>query len=275
MAQKRFQDRTVIVTGASQGIGLAAARKFAEEGANVVLVARGAADLEKAREAISAIGPTLAIAADVADADGQMRIIEGTLAKFGAIHVLVNNAGYHTRGLFDAQVPEGLGKMVDVNLRAPIVLTSLALPHLRATRNGAIINVASLAGMVPVAGSATYSATKFGLRAFTFALAEELEGSGVTASCVSPGPVDTQFIMSELDTVSDLTMSQPIVSADAVAELVVACAFDGTRERALPKLSGALATLGYFAPPMRRVLKPLLERRGRRVKEKLRSRGGS
>jgi short-subunit dehydrogenase len=90
---------------------------------------------------------------------------------------------------------------------------------------------------------------------------------------VSPGPVDTQFIMAELDTVSDLTMSQPLVTADEVAALVVASARDGRLERSTPRLSGALATLGYFAPPIRRVLRPLLERRGRRNKAKLRARG--
>lgn len=271
---QRFQDRTVVITGASQGIGLSVARKFSNEGANVVLVARGEGDLEKARSEIAKTGKVVAIKADVAADDGPARIVDGAIAAFGAIHVLVNNAGYHTRGPFADQATDGLGKMVDVNLRAPILLTSLALPHMKRAGSGAVVNVASLAGMVPLANSATYSATKFGLRAFTFALAEELAGTGVTASCVSPGPVETQFIMSELDTVSDLTMSQPIVTADEVADLVLDCAADGKRERATPKISGALATLGYFAPPIRRALKPLLELRGRRVKQKLRERMG-
>ncbi|HET7499571.1 MAG TPA: short-chain dehydrogenase, partial [Kofleriaceae bacterium] len=107
---------------------------------------------------------------------------------------------------------------------------------------------------------------------FSMALAEELRGTGVTVSCVSPGPVDTQFIMAELDTVSDLTMSQPLVTAEDVAGLVVASALDGKLERATPRLSSALATLGYLSPPLRRALRPMLERRGRRNKEKLRTR---
>ena len=166
---QRFQGRTVVVTGASQGIGLSVARKFSAEGANVVLVARGEADLEKARASIATTGKVIAIKADVASDDGPARIVDGAIAAFGAIHVLVNNAGYHTRGPFVEQDVAGLGKMVDVNLRAPIVLTSVALPHTKRAGNAAIVNVASLAGMVPVANSATYSATKFGLRAFTFA----------------------------------------------------------------------------------------------------------
>jgi len=275
MTQRAFNDRTVVITGASAGIGLACARQFAEAGANVVLVARGATELERARAEIARLGPALAIAVDVAAPDGPERIVSGALARFGALHVLVNNAGRHARGPFGDQTDADLAAMVDVNLRAPILLTRRALPHLVANGRGAVVNVASLAGKVPTTGSAVYSATKFGLRGFSMALADELRGTGVTVSCVSPGPVDTQFIMAELDTVSDLTMSQPLVTADQVAALVVACALDGKLERVTPRLSGALATAGYLAPGLRRVLKPMLERRGRRNKQKLRERRGN
>jgi short-subunit dehydrogenase len=274
MSSRAFQDRTVVITGASAGIGLSCARQFAEAGANVVMVARGAAALEDARAQVAQIGPTLAIAADVASPDAPERIVGGALAKFGALHVLVNNAGMHARGPFADQKADALAAMVDVNLRAPIALTHRALPELRASGHGAIVHVASLAGKIPTVGSAVYSATKFGLRAFSMALADELRGTGVTVSCVSPGPVDTQFIMAELDTVSDLTMSQPMVTAEQVADLVLASALDGKLERATPRLSGALATLGYIAPTVRRLLTPLMERRGRANKQKLRDRRG-
>ena len=272
MTSRAFNDRTVVITGASAGIGLASARRFVEAGANVVLVARGAAELERARAEIARLGPALAIAVDVAAPDGPERIVDGALARFGALHVLVNNAGRHTRGPFGDLSDGDLAAMVDVNLRAPILLTRRALPHLVASGHGAVVNVASLAGKVPTTGSVVYSATKFGLRGFSMALADELRGTGVTVSCVSPGPVDTQFIMSELDTVSDLTMSQPLSTADDVAALVVASALDGKLERATPRLSGALATMGYLAPGLRRALRPMLERRGRRNKQKLRDR---
>jgi short-subunit dehydrogenase len=272
MTSRQFQDRTVVITGASAGIGLACARRFADAGANVVAVARGAAELERTRAELAQLAPILAIVADVAEPDAPQRIVDSALARFGALHVLVNNAGMHARGLFADLRAADLGAMVDVNLRAPILLAHHALPHLVASGNGAIVNVASLAGRVPTAGGVVYSATKFGLRAFSMALADELRGTGVTVSCVSPGPVDTQFIMAELDTVSDLTMSQPLTSPDAVAALVVACALDGKLERATPKMSSLLTTLGYLAPSLRRALRPGLERRGRRNKQRLRER---
>jgi short-subunit dehydrogenase len=272
MTSRAFNDRTVVITGASAGIGLASARKFAEAGANVVLVARGATELERARAEIARLGPVLAIAADVAAPDAPERILGGALAQFGALHVLVNNAGRHTRGPFPDQRDDDIAATIDVNLRAPMLLTRRALPHLIASGRGAVVNVASLAGVVPTAGSVVYSATKFGLRGFSMALADELRGSGVTVSCVSPGPVDTEFIMAELDTVTDLTMSQPLVTADDVAALVIACAIDGKLERATPRMSGVLATAGYLAPALRNMLRPMMERRGRRNKQKLRER---
>jgi short-subunit dehydrogenase len=223
---------------------------------------------------IARLGPVLAIAADVAAPDGPERIVTGALAQFGALHVLVNNAGRHVRGAFGDLGDADIAAMLDVNLRAPLLLTRRALPHLVASGRGAVVNVASIAGKVPTVGSVVYSATKFGLRGFSMALADELRGTGVTVSCVSPGPVDTQFIMADLDTVTDLAMSQPLVTADAVAALVVASALDGKLERVTPRMTGALATMAYLAPGLRRALRPVLERRGRRNKQKLREQRG-
>ena len=124
--------------------------------------------------------------------------------------MLVNNAGFHERGDLEARNPDDLGRMIDVNLRAPIVLSRLALPYLRKADGGAIVNVASLAGCTPVPGAATYSASKFGLRAFTFAFAEELRGTGVKLAVVSPGPINTGFIMSNIDVKHFFSVDEPV-----------------------------------------------------------------
>jgi short-subunit dehydrogenase len=268
--------RTVIITGASLGVGRATAELFHRGGANVVMVARRAEPLERAAAMLdNSAEPEriLTVAADVADNAALARVVEATLTRFGNIDGLVNNAGAHARGQFETRDAAEFSDMIDINLRAPIVLSRLVMPHLRA-RGGFIVNVASLAGKVPLDGAATYSATKFGLRAFSFALAEELRGGNVTISVVSPGPIDTGFIMDEIDEVADIVFSQTMCTADDVARMIVDCSRDGRREREFPVAGGKLATLAYLVPSLRRLLRPRLERKGAAQKARLRRERG-
>lgn len=268
----RFRDKVAVITGGSAGIGAAAARKFAARGARLALIARTGAALDRmVREIQTAGGTARAYPADVADLESCAASIAAIARDFGTIDFLVNNAGANFRGPVETREVEQLARIVDVNLRAPIVLTRLALPHLRRP-GGAVINVASIAGQVPLPGEATYSATKFGLRAFTFALREELEGSGITVSVVSPGPVDTGFIMEDLEEVPDLVFANPVSSAEQVAEQILRCAADGARERTIPVVTGYLAGIGNAFPTLRRLLAPYMERRGRAVKQVYRAR---
>ncbi len=259
----RFKHKVVLITGASAGIGAAAARQFAAEGASLVLAARGREKLQTIATELGA----LAVVADIGvDADCERLVAEAVEAQ-GRIDVLVNNAGLHHRGPFMENEAADLAAMVHVNLRSPVLLSRMALEHMG--RGSAIVNVASLAGRIPLPNSAVYSATKFGLRALSLALAVELEDRGVSVSAVSPGPVDTGFIMDDLEQVSDLTLSQPISRAEDVAAAVLACAHDGKRERALPVASGRLATVGYLAPGLRKVLEPFMERKGAKIRRRL------
>jgi NAD(P)-dependent dehydrogenase (short-subunit alcohol dehydrogenase family) len=262
----RLKDKTVLITGGSAGIGLAAARQAAAEGARVVIAARG----REALDAAAAELGVLALQADVGDNDACRRLIEETVSQTGRLDVLVNNAGAHFRGDLETRTADEVALMVDVNLRAPIYLTRLALPHLVEAR-GAVVNVASLAGFVPLPGAATYSSTKAGLRAFSRALKIELAGK-VRIALVSPGPVDTGFIMDELDEVEDIVFSQPMSTADEVGAEVVRFAIGGDGEVAMPLSGGILGTLGYLAPSLRQMLWPLLVAKGRRTKEALRAR---
>lgn len=256
----------MLITGASSGIGEASAWCFAKEGAKVVLAARGRDRLDAVAGRLREAGHEAEVVpCDVGDPSSLEALVERAVAFGGGLDVLVNNAGVNHRGALEKISPEQLTQLVQVNLTAPIVLTRLALPHLRA-RRGAVVNVASLAGRIPVVHEATYSATKFGLRAFTFALAEELREHGVRVTVVSPGPVDTGFFGDELDEVPDLVFSQPMSTAEEIAELVIECAEDGRVERMRPRLGGYLATLGYLLPRLRRALVPALERKGRAAK---------
>ncbi len=267
-----FKDKTVIVTGGSDGVGAEAARLFAEAGANLMLVARGKKKLEAIAEELRDKSRVEIFAMDVSEVDGCSDLLKKSEFEFGRIDVLVNNAGFHQRGPVASVSADDLGKMIDVNLKAPIMLSRLALPYLEKSGGGAIINVASLAGRTPVPGSATYSASKFGLRAFTYAFAEELKGTNVKLAVVSPGPIDTGFIMSDVDQVSDLTFSQPISTAREVAQAILDLCGNTVREQSMPRSSGILTTLTYLFPGLGRAARPMLERKGQRVKRELKAR---
>jgi hypothetical protein len=264
---RRFEGHVVLITGASEGIGAEAARLFAHEGATLALVARRAGPLAAIAGELEARGTrVLALPGDVSRLEDCARIVETSVRELGALDVLVNNAGAHFRGPFSTRTPEEIAAMVDVNARAPLVLSRLALPHLRESR-GALVNVASLAGKVPLPDAATYSATKFALRAFSLALRAELEGTGVRVALVSPGPIrDTGFLMDALDQAADVVLAQPMTSAAEVARQIVEAAHDGKPERATPKMSAFLAGASYLLPGLRRVLEPAMKAHGRRMR---------
>lgn len=275
MSTSNFKDKTVIITGASAGVGAACAELFADLGARLVLSARGAEALNTFADTLRSKTSVLAIPMDVADETGCQALIEQAAAEYGAIHVLVNNAGLHHRGPVEAQTAANMAQMVDVNLRAPIYLTSISLPHIRKAGGGAVVMVGSLAGRTPMQGAATYAATKAGLKAFTHSLADELMDSGINVGVVAPGPIDTAFIMDSIDEVEDIVYSQPMSTAAEVAEAVVAVANGESVEICMPAMSGRLTNLSYLFPWLRRKMRPSLYKKGAKNKEKYRNRTGA
>ncbi len=266
-----FKDKTVIITGGSEGVGAATARLFADAGANLMLVARNKKNLEAVAEELRDKTKVEIFAMDVTDADACIDVFKKSQFEFGRVDILVNNAGYHARGMVEDVEAAELARVVDVNLRAPIMLSRIALPYLRESGEGAIINVGSLAGRTPVPGAATYAATKAGLRAFTLALAEELRSSKIKIGLVSPGPIDTAFIMSDMNKVSDITFSQPMSTAEDVAQTILDLCGNNINEKTMPPISGILATVTYLVPWIGRQMRPVLERKGQRVKKKLKA----
>lgn len=272
MSNRSYQNRTVIITGASAGVGAACAEAFARSGANLVLVARGEQALNSFADTLRPTTRVLTVAMDVSNEADCDALVAASLAEFGSIHVLVNNAGLHHRGDFASQTPANMAQMVDVNLRAPIYLTGLALPHIVASGDGAVIMVGSLAGRTPMRGAATYAATKAGLRAFTHSLADEMADSNIRVGLVSPGPVDTAFIMDSIDEVEDIVYSQPMSTAGEVADAILAAADGQQTEICLPAASGKLTHLSYLFPGLRRKMRPVLEKKGAENKHKYRQR---
>lgn len=271
MSLTSFKDKTILITGASAGVGAACARHFASAGANLALVARGEPALQAIAQELSVQTQVITIVADVADMTSCDQIVTQVINHFGSIHVLVNNAGLHNRGEFSTLKPNQVANMVDVNLRAPLYLSALVLPYLKEAGQGAIVMVGSLAGRAPLQGAASYASTKAGLRAFTYSLADELRDSGVAVGVVSPGPINTGFIMDSIDEVEDIVYSQPMSTAEAVAENIAKIAQGDSVEIAMTKTSGMLTTLAYLFPFLRRGLRKSLYAKGRKNKEKYRN----
>ncbi|MGB5325503.1 MAG: SDR family NAD(P)-dependent oxidoreductase [Pseudomonadales bacterium] len=265
-----FSGKTVLVTGASAGVGAACARQFAEQGAKLALVARGKEALDAIAGELGALTEVCAVQADVGDLDACDRLLDQVRQDLGEVDVLVNNAGLHHRGDVAMQSARALADMVDVNLRTPVYLTTKVLPAMRASGSGAVVMVGSLAGRAPLQGASTYGATKAGLRSFALALADEVREQGIIVGVVSPGPIDTGFIMDEIDKVEDIVYSQPMSTADQVAENVLRIARGECNEISMPWVSGKLTTISYLAPRLRRMLRPALYAAGRRNKEKYR-----
>jgi short-subunit dehydrogenase len=215
---ERFKDQVVVVTGGGRGIGRATALEFASEGANVVVCGRRMDALEEAAEEARRWGVSAAvIRCDVAVDEDLANLVQKTIERFGRIDVLVNNAGVVAGGRLDEIGADDVGRMVGVNVWAPIRLAQLVVPHMRAAKSGTIVNLSSLAGRMGMPYYATYCASKFAIRGFSEALRRELAPDGVHVVAVFPGGTATDMTESiEFD-----RLGMPAATADQVARAIV------------------------------------------------------
>lgn len=204
---------TALITGASTGIGLELARMFAREGYSLVLVARDRARLEKLAAELRPASVHV-IAKDLSQPDVPQEIHR----QVPRVDVLVNNAGFSDFGKFaETSLSEEL-KMIQVNMTAPVILTKLYLSGMIAARSGRIMNVASTAAFQPGPLMAVYYASKAFLLSFSEAIANELEGTGVTVTALCPGPTATEFQERAKMQDSGLVKGKKIMDAQTVAE---------------------------------------------------------
>jgi len=196
--------KVAIVTGASRGIGKAIALRLAHADYQVALVAR---DARRLKETAEQCNGSLDIPCDLADSRHWERVIDTVVEKFGGIDVLVNNAGIHEQ--------EGWQKTVDVNLRAVMGLTNCALPYLERRGGGSIINIASIAGIMGMAGSSAYCASKHGVMGFSRALFEDAREKNIKVSSICPGYVATDL------TESPRLDSSKMIQPEDIAETVM------------------------------------------------------
>lgn len=186
--------RTALITGASSGIGSELTRLFAADGYDVVLVARRQRRLEEIASEVADDGVTATvITQDLAKPDGPGELFEAVRERELAVDTLVNNAGFGNYGGFEETDIGVETAMIDLNVTAITQLTKLFVRPMLDRGEGAVLNVASMAGMAPVPNQAVYSSTKAYVLSFSEALAHEFGDDGVTVTALCPGPVDTEF----------------------------------------------------------------------------------
>ena len=236
MRDSTWEEKVVIVTGASRGIGAAMARRLAESGAWLALAARSREDLEAVAEACRRRGGRALVApTDVADEAACRALIEKTVAEYGRVDCLINNAGITMWASFEAlEVLAPLTRIMEVNYLGSVYTTYYALPHLKASR-GRLVAVSSLAGKTGVPKRSGYAASKHALVGFFDSLRIELAGSGVSVTIAYPG-----FVKSETRKRAFGADGQPlgespvqeekVMTAGEAAEMILAAAAGRRRE---------------------------------------------
>lgn len=200
--ENNIKNKVVIITGASSGLGEAAANHLAELGAIVVIGARRAEKIEKlAKDIQEAGGKALAVTVDVTNLEQVKNLVDKAVQQFGRVDVILNNAGVMPLSPMDRINVEEWNTMIDVNIKGVLNGIAAVLPYMKEQKSGQIINTSSVAGHKVFGGSAVYSATKYAVRALTEGLRMEVKPYNIRTTIVSPGAVKTELLkhISEAD----------------------------------------------------------------------------
>jgi len=230
-----LRNKVVLITGASSGFGEDAARLFAMEGCRVVLAARRLERLQAlAAEIQNAGGEALAIPVDVSQPAEIEVMVQTALDLYGNIDILFNNAGYGSLDWFEKLDPDrNIETIIKVNLIGTMLVTRAILPYMLKRRRGHIINMSSVAGLIAPPLYTTYSAGKYGVRAFTDGLRREVRPFGIRVTGIYPGPATTEF--QQARTRSNVKrIKSPHLSSRYVAERVVTVAKHPVRSLVIP-----------------------------------------
>lgn len=232
---------TILITGASSGIGNATAKYFQEKGWNVVATMR-TPDKEKE---LTQLENVLVTRLDVQDSASIASAVKDALGRFGKIDVLLNNAGYGAFGVLEATPMEKIRRQFDVNVLGLFETTKALLPHFRASKSGMIINISSIGGKMTFPLGTLYHGTKFAVEGLSEALSFEMEAIGVKVKIVEPGAIKTDFAGRSFDFNNDENLAeyQPLVgklmaafepfveagsASEVVAQVIYEAATDGT-----------------------------------------------
>jgi short-subunit dehydrogenase len=223
--RREIRDRSILITGASSGIGRATALECAKLGARMGLAARREEQLHQLAAEIRALGAQVYyMVTDVADG-GQVKLfVDRGITTYGRIDVLVNNAGYGLRATLEETTPEEYQRLIQVNLMGAFYGIQAVLPHMKARQCGHIINVSSVVGVRAMPQSGAYSSTKFAMNALSEALRIEVADSGIDVSVVLPISTATEFFdVASRTSGKPAKPTGPVQSAEHVAKGIVSC----------------------------------------------------
>jgi NADP-dependent 3-hydroxy acid dehydrogenase YdfG len=219
-----IENKIVVITGASSGLGAATARRLADEGATVVLAARRLARIQAlVAEIAGKGGKALAIETDVANREQVKVLVDKTVETHGRIDVLLNNAGVMPLSPLERLKVDEWDQMIDVNIKGVLYGIAAALPHMQRQKSGHIINVSSVAGHKIIPTGSVYCATKFAVRALSEGLRQEVKPYNIRTTIISPGSVATEL----LDRISEPDIEAAVrertsyaIPADSFARMV-------------------------------------------------------
>lgn len=221
----QLQDKNVVLTGASGGIGQAIATQLAKQGAHIGLVGTRHDALNKLREELLQYhDDIITIPADITTEQGQQQIITDMHARFGSIDVLINSAGITEFTEFSEQQPEMIERILKVNVVAPMQLTRRILPEMLDRQSGQVVNIGSMFGSIAFAFFTSYSTSKYALRGFSEALRREIAGSGVNVTYISPRAVKTSLNSSAVNDMArevKMNMDQPGIVAQKIVNAII------------------------------------------------------
>ena len=227
----KFNNKTVFISGASSGIGLASAHLFAKAGARLILLARREDKLKSLAAELNTEYNTqsLVFAADICERSAVEKICASLTSPWSGIDVLINNAGLALgKDKAQSSLLDDWEKMIDTNIKGLFCLTHALLPNMVKRNQGHILNLGSIAGRQVYAGGAVYCATKHAVKAFSDALRYDLNGSAIRVSCIEPGMVETEF--SQVRFKGDIARSEQeyigieVLTPEDIADAIFYCA---------------------------------------------------
>jgi short-subunit dehydrogenase len=250
MARRTIAGSRILITGASQGIGLALAELAARHGARVLAAARSAETLNDLKKRISSEGHTLEVlAADVTSAADRRRLVDAALTHFGGLDVLINNAAVGATGHFIESGPDRLRRIMEVNFFGLTETTRLFLPLLRKGNRPAIVNISSIAGQRGIPARSEYSASKFAVEGFSEALRAELVKDGIDVLVVAPGLTQTNFSRNMLERKALMPVDHLRgMTAEAVAAATLRVLERGRNRTVLTLRGKTLTLVARFLP---------------------------